>query len=157
MEIQGLGFCGGLLVLSSRGRPVEFHCTSPVLANRAQQILYGQTLREFVCCDQIGVALVEKVKSNLDMILVDDRQFSMLADLLPHPVAVVSDTEETVGNVPQQTIGSRLEIAGQQFEVFGGRNDQTEQLLEHFVGHLPADEPFERIRAAISEAHAEAA
>ena len=38
------GFFGGYLVLSELGRPLEFHCSTPVLPNQAQRILYGKTL-----------------------------------------------------------------------------------------------------------------
>ena len=33
------GCIGGYLVLNMGGRPLEFHCTAPVRANRSQQIL----------------------------------------------------------------------------------------------------------------------
>ena len=40
-----LGCIGGYLILNLGGRPLEFHCTAPVRANRAQQILYGVSLK----------------------------------------------------------------------------------------------------------------
>ena len=49
LDDEELGAIGGYLVLSRNGRPLEFHCTSPVRANRAQQILYGPTLQPFLC------------------------------------------------------------------------------------------------------------
>ena len=38
------GLFGGLLILDSGGRPLEFHCTAPVKTNRAQEILFGPML-----------------------------------------------------------------------------------------------------------------
>ena len=163
VEIDQLGYCGGLLVLTSRGRPVEFHCTAPVAANRAQQILYGQTLKEFVCCDQIGVSLMQKVKLPPDVALVDEKCFLSLADLLQMPVAAVINDEATNDNdrehaaAAESHVGNVLEIDEQRFEVRGGECDEVERLISQFVHCLPAAEPFERIRLAISEAHAKAA
>ena len=156
LEIAQLGFCGGLLVLSARGRPVEFHCSAPVKANRAQEILYGQTLKEFVCCDQIGIALIDKVKSRLDLVLVDENPLLCLAESMQVPVVCVNavDENETRGiNVT----GSLIELGDRQFEFRGETPDRIEILIDQFTKNLPATEPFERIRLAISEAHAEAA
>ena len=42
------GLFGGYLILNPAGRPVEFHCTAPVKPNRAQEILYGTTLKPYL-------------------------------------------------------------------------------------------------------------
>ena len=149
IEIDQLGYCGGLLVLTPRGRPVEFHCTAPVSANRAQQILYGQTLKEFICCDQIGVSLTQKVKQGLDLVLVNEGSFLSLAQSIDVPVVAVIDDEIIECN--------RLEIAGQRYVVDGNDVDKVADQLEAFATRLPVTEPFERIELAIKEAHAKAA
>ena len=56
------GLFGGFLLLNGGGRPLEFHCTAPVKANRAQRILYGPTLMPYLYGEQIGRTLVEKSK-----------------------------------------------------------------------------------------------
>src|SRR4051812_23172961 len=48
VEDEQQGLVGGYLLLNPLGRPVEFHCTAPVKPNRAQQILYGPTLRPYL-------------------------------------------------------------------------------------------------------------
>ena len=138
VEVDQLGHCGGLLVLSSRGRPLEFHCTAPVNANRAQQILYGETLEEFLCCDQIGATLVEKAKVSPDLVFVEDRRLFPLAELLNCPVILVtrnshshevdshdSNTHESDSHDSelQHSRGRILEIEHQQFEVCGQATD----------------------------------
>ncbi|MEQ8839035.1 MAG: hypothetical protein RID07_19675, partial [Lacipirellulaceae bacterium] len=45
------GLFGGYLVLSLQGRPLEFRCTTPVKPTRAQEILYGKTLRPYLLCE----------------------------------------------------------------------------------------------------------
>ena len=44
VESAAHGVFGGYLLVDVLGRPVEFHCTTPVKVTRAQQILYGATL-----------------------------------------------------------------------------------------------------------------
>jgi hypothetical protein len=63
VEVPELGFAGGMLVVSPQGRPIEFHCTPPVAENRTQKILYGQTYRGFLFCDQIAASIFEKSKA----------------------------------------------------------------------------------------------
>ena len=142
--------------MSSRGRPLEFHCTAPVSANRAQQILFGQTLKEFVCCDQIAVSLIKKARSNIDMIMVEDRVLFATFEQLQIPVVYVSESKTGCASAAYVG-GSVLEVGGQQFESIGENLEQVQQWVGQFVRNLPATEPFERIRMAISEAHAEAA
>ena len=48
VEHAELGLLGGYLLLNAAGRPLEFHCTAPVKPNRAQEILYGPTLRPYL-------------------------------------------------------------------------------------------------------------
>ena len=45
------GLFGGYLILNVSGRPLEFHCTAPLKPSRAQEILYGPTLRPFLFGD----------------------------------------------------------------------------------------------------------
>ncbi len=54
------GLFGGYLVLNWAGRPLEFHCTTPVKPNRAQQILYGPSLEPYLYGEQIGRTLLSK-------------------------------------------------------------------------------------------------
>ncbi len=153
-EIDRLGFCGGLLVLSTRGRPLEFHCTAPVNPNRAQQILYGRSLRPFIVCDQIGMTLIQKVSEKLCMILVDDAELSGLTELLVGTpvVRVYRD-----GQSPDSWSGQVLELEGQNISISDSADERCQSMLRRFLKHLPLTEPFDRIYQAIGEAHAKAA
>lgn len=90
-EIDGLGYCGGLLVLNLAGRPQEFHCTAPANPNRAQEILYGVTLRGWMVCDQIAAALVGKTEASLAALVVDDPLLLGLELFSETPVVAVVD------------------------------------------------------------------
>lgn len=65
------GVLGGYLVLNAAARPLEFHCTAPVRANRAQQILYGPTLKPYLYGEQIGQALLSKSRLKVELVVTD--------------------------------------------------------------------------------------
>src|SRR6187402_1940886 len=89
VEQPELGLLGGYLVLNAGGRPLEFHCTAPVKPNRAQEILYGPTLRPYLCGEQIGQALVSKAKSDVLLVFTDDASATGVREFSPCPVALV--------------------------------------------------------------------
>src|SRR5256885_4593707 len=54
------GTSGGDLVTNPWGRPLEFRLSTAVQPNRIQQIIYGETLRPYICAELIGKTLVDK-------------------------------------------------------------------------------------------------
>lgn len=83
VEHPKYGLVGGYLILNAAGRPLEFHCTSPVRANRAQEILYGETLQPYLYGEQIAGTLIARAKTPIDFVITD--------------VAAVLAVQETVG------------------------------------------------------------
>src|SRR6476646_126066 len=69
---EGVGYVGAYLVTNSWGRPLEFRLSTAVQPNRIQQILYGNTLTEYVCVDLIGKALVEKASTPVQLLVTDN-------------------------------------------------------------------------------------
>ena len=65
------GYLGGYLVTNLWGRPLEFRLSTAVQPNRIQQILYGGTLRPYICADLIGKALVEKTSLAVQYVFTD--------------------------------------------------------------------------------------
>lgn len=65
------GLVGGYLILNPTGRPLEFHCTSPVKPNRAQEILYGNTLEPYLYGEQIARVLLSRAKTPTRFVLTD--------------------------------------------------------------------------------------
>ncbi|QDT70110.1 hypothetical protein MalM25_30550 [Planctomycetes bacterium MalM25] len=123
VEDDRYGFTGGLLVVCERGRPLEFHCTEPVLPNRAEQILFGPTLRNYVCGDQIGGALLAKAKLPVTCLLTLDEAAAQAGRAAGVPTHVLSD------------------------------NGQTPDAILPLAEAIDPTEPFERVREAIREAH----
>ncbi|TWT87334.1 hypothetical protein Mal64_28720 [Pseudobythopirellula maris] len=136
------GRTGAYLLVSSRGRPLEFHCTAPVRASRAQEILFGPTLRDYIDGELIAGALVAKARLTPGVVVVADKA-------LAEPVAargwaavcVTPDAPEgQASDVPAKSVqGEPLPEA-------------VRALLETLRGSVDLAEPFERIREAIREA-----
>jgi hypothetical protein len=81
------GFVGGLLITNRFGRPLEFQCTAPVKPNRAQQILYGPTLRPFVLGELLGRTLIDKIGVKPHLVLLETDEIIDLRQHVSIPVA----------------------------------------------------------------------
>lgn len=154
-----LGFVGGLLVLNGLARPVEFHCTLPLLPTRAQQLLYGATLDEFVAGEQIGRALLAKAKIKPQVILTDTLAALSVRHLVDTPIAAIdsawSKNEGTL-TYPQPIDDSwhRIIVDGYKLlimEEFAADSSQLEVSLNAIS--IDLIEPFGRIEGALMEAH----
>lgn len=157
LEIPQIGYCGGMLVLNQWGRPIEFHCSAPVTPTRTQEILFGSTLRSFLYSEQIATALLEQTKKRPQLILVDQPQLLDFHAQTEIPLLLVSREEQPL---PSRLWNGKVSIPrsledwyliavvgpGEEVPVLAAAQDFCEQ--------LPLDEPFERIRSAIDEAHA---
>lgn len=165
------GLFGGLLVLNLAGRPLEFHCTAPVKANRAQEILYGPTLRPYLYGEQIGGALMGKLKSPTLAICTDSEHVLSLRDhcstpvvLIPPMAAEQASTGESVEayrvdagqvavappHIHSFQLGPVEAAVSRQHEADGAA---LESLWQEKSIDLDLNEPFTRIREAIEEAH----
>lgn len=149
-----MGHCGGLLIVSNIGRPIEFHCTTPVASNRAQEIMYGRTYAGFLHADQIGMSLIEKSK-NLPSVFLTD-----CPDMLP--ISELIDTPLVLAQIPSEQDAfdgrglNKISIQDQVIYCVNVKPDESEPIrnqLDSFMRRLPLEEPFERVCQAIEEAH----
>jgi len=148
------GFFGGYLVLSDLGRPLEFHCSTPVLPNEAQKILYGATLRPYVLGEIIGQTLVAQGQLAVQAIVTDHEEMLSLALLRDETVACLAPQETTPCKIvepefPELTIGN--------YRLFGTttctwRPGELRASLAPLCSHVDLSEPFQRILEAICEA-----
>ncbi|MGL6194496.1 MAG: hypothetical protein ACRC2T_06700 [Thermoguttaceae bacterium] len=88
------GLVGGYLILNPVGRPVEFHCTAPVRANRAQEILFGNTLKTYLYGEQIAQVLIRKAKSPVLYVITDTPEVLAAQDFVQVPVVLVKDQQK---------------------------------------------------------------
>ena len=54
-----LGYVGGFLLTTARGRPLEFHYTTPVKPSGTHRILYGAELEPYIYDTLIGASLLQ--------------------------------------------------------------------------------------------------
>jgi hypothetical protein len=151
VEQPDLGLLGGYLVLNAGGRPLEFHCTAPVKPNRPQEILYGPTLRPYLCGEQIGQALVTRAKTDVLLVFTDERAAVGVREFSSAPVVLMrsNSAEAPACNDLPLTLGDFQALLANRYS-----SDQPMVLSrwkEH--GHsLDLLEPFGRIREALEEA-----
>ncbi len=181
VSLADRGLVGGYLVLNTEGRPLEFHCTAPVKANRAQEILYGPTLRPYLYGEQIGTALLSRAKHRALMAATDVQYVLAARRLTSLPVILVlheasesqGGSDETlatspryaakgssahqpldatrIGELVQFTLGTQRVAVAPAYE--SDLATVTEQWQTHMSG-MDLCEPFERIHEAIEEAQA---
>jgi hypothetical protein len=156
------GLFGGYLLLNLLGRPLEFHCTTPVKPSRAQEILYGPTLGPYLCGELIGPTLVAKAMHKPLVVLTDlDAMLSLRAQASV-PVAVVegADAGASVWRRDDAHASPRPALATFRWgannlaidPLFAGDRELLIQRLDGVCQTLDLAEPFQRIREAIEEA-----
>jgi hypothetical protein len=168
VDAQEQGLFGGYLVLNLVGRPLEFYCTAPVRPNRAQEILYGATLKPFLFGEQIGQTLFKKSKLKPVAVCTDREDALAVRDHIATPVMLAADVR--AGDESGQTAGRshrlddahptpsrlvRFELAAQRVSVrrdFADDQRVIEAAWDPTAHDLDLNEPFERIREAIDEA-----
>ena len=149
------GFFGGYLVLSELGRPLEFHCSTPVYPNEAQKILYGASLRPYVLGEIIGQTLVAKGQLAVQAVVTDVEEMLSLTlfrdekMVCVEPQGSASGYQAQEANVPEFALGN--------YRLFGTstcawRPEQLAAAMAPLCSHVELTEPFQRIREAIREA-----
>jgi hypothetical protein len=161
------GLVGGFLVLNTTARPLEFHCTAPVKPNRAQEVLYGPTLRPYLHGEQIATTLLNRAKRKPLFAFTDDPHVLAARTQSGVPIVLVMPAPGVSGTEPawQPATGDGHAVAdrGVKFFSFGNQrmavspgHPRDEQLLrdhwERDLSGMDLCEPFGRIHEAIQEA-----
>ncbi len=158
VDDERTGWTGGLLLLNSGGRPLEFQCTLPVRPSRAHTILFGPTLRDHLIGDVIGPLLVSKCRVPISMLCVDQPEALRLEDSMSFPVALVDEAaEEAEGPISEDSLSNSItaDLAGSIIRFRIEHRDLVKQIAAKLADFPDAVEPFERIREAIKEAHSQ--
>jgi hypothetical protein len=149
------GYLGGYLVTNTWGRPLEFRLSSAVQPNRVQQILYGDTLRAYVCADLIGKTLVDKAGMAVQLLVTDEEDVLDLRRKLDVPVLWLAAADDaralaSAGLIVAPAAQGRGPLL--RHPSYPGDEATTRELLARLDGSLDLAEPFTRIREAIGEA-----
>lgn len=162
------GFVGGFLLLNRVGRPLEFHCTTPVVPNRAQEILYGKTLRSFLFGEQIAQALLAHSRPEVSLIFTNLPEMLLAQKEIELPLVFImsrktdqvfsdEDLQRVLSSVPGMNSNQwKFLVKEKYILVFA---DNILKLLSHFsdqfdllLASMEPMEPFDRIRSAVEEA-----
>ena len=177
LESPEYGYFGGYLIVSPVGRPLEFHCTSPVRPSRAQEILYGPTLQPYLFGEKISGALLQAAKLPPRLVLTDapamlsarSQASSLMALVLVRAGVSATTATEEQGDETSDIVAfassadvSRLRHFDGQFEAggyelflpigFETEKHAVAELVAQLSQHVDLAEPFGRIHEAIREA-----
>lgn len=175
LEHESLGLVGGYLLLNPAGRPLEFHCTTPVRPNRAQRILFGPTLAPYLYGEQIGATLLAAGSHEPLVVYTDVERALAVREFIAPPVALVlnrpdeADTAEVADarssdvslaaawrrDPPQQPSGHLVQFTLGQNRLAAARAADRDAIVgyQERLATFDLAEPFGRIREAIDEAH----
>ena len=139
------GYVGGYLATNRWGRPLEFRLSSPVQANKVQQILYGPTLEPYLCSDLIGRKLIEKAAVQAQFVFTDQPAALDLRLHLDVPVGLfLADAR----NLPGPAVSDNVCCHAHAPQDVRALRDLLDQLGRSF----DLADPFLRIREALAEA-----
>jgi hypothetical protein len=148
------GYFGGYLVISELGRPLEFHCSTPVMPNQAQRILYGKTLSAYVLGDLIGQTLVAKSQLPVTAVLTDKREMLGLTLLRDETIICVESADHTEewlqDSAAPHFVAGNYRLSGSGTCIW--HPGQFQPIVESLATRVDLNEPFDRIREAILEA-----
>lgn len=142
-------YIGGMLITGTRGRPLEFQCTTPVVPNATQKTLYGPTLRPFVIGELIGKTLFDKVGVKPKLLLVSDADALDVRTQVSCPVARVVAGDSRDVDLSDETL---LEVGGA-YLAFHRQYSPDREAVEQFAfdEYIDLSEPPGRVRDALRQ------
>jgi hypothetical protein len=157
------GYLGGLLIVNASARPLEFHCSLPLIPKKSQSILYGPTLDEFICGEQIARALIAKSKSKPALVFTDASSVLSLRNVGDAATVFIDssdESEETKSLAVRPAISEerlhRFSFEEYQLATLSEYRDDAKRFMELWRASNPQidlREPFGRIAEALLEAH----
>lgn len=149
------GYLGGYLVTNSWGRPLEFRLSTAVQPNKVQQILYGNTLTEYLSSELIGKTLIEKTATPIHLLVTDSLHVLPIRNRLDTPVLLaLPDGRAT--HASERLLASfshdRSSIPLALDLRWGEDEARIRAILDRVDSALDLAEPFTRIREAMGEA-----
>jgi hypothetical protein len=156
------GYFGGYLILNQLGRPLEFHCTLPVKPSRAQALLYGHTLDDFICGEQIAKALVTKAKLKPSLLLTDCTAVLAFEQVGDEPMVLVKSNDPSANEAhlrrPHQADSNLKHVGASGLPCYvtpssSANSELLSEITPKLAPNFDLTEPFQRIAEALLEAH----
>lgn len=103
-------FRGAVLVTDSKGKPLEFRCTSAIQPTAVQRSLYGETLRAHMSVELTARPLLATLKEKYDAVLVAQDDFIELRKLIEKPLLIVSKQGSAIATQQQSDNPAKSEL-----------------------------------------------
>lgn len=71
-QVQSGGILGAVLICDTKGFPLEFRYTEPIIPTKIQKVLYGNNLEKYLKVDVILDSLLKVLSNNYDYLIVGD-------------------------------------------------------------------------------------
>jgi hypothetical protein len=154
---ENASYLGGYLITNSWGRPLEFRLSTAVQPNRVQNILYGNTLQEYLCADLIGKTLIDKCATPISLLITDSLMALPIRSRLEVPVVASIALDDSAATfLSDERIGRVIDPRKNQPLLYDrrapGDEERIRQILEKVDPGLDLGEPFGRVREAMAEA-----
>ncbi|MDA0660407.1 MAG: hypothetical protein O2931_12710 [Planctomycetota bacterium] len=153
-EDGATGAVGGLLLLNVYGRPLELHCSVPVRVNRAQSLLYGDSLRSQLYGHTIAVALWQAAEIRPSFLLTDNLDMLAFRSLSDVALAYLSGSSADGTGLSATAAEPADELAGCRCLAAPGYRDDIVTIRTLWTELGPSVEimePFQRLREALRE------
>jgi hypothetical protein len=147
VENPECGISGGYLLLNPAGRPLEFHCTAPLKPTRAQEILYGRTLKPYLYGEQIGQTLIKKSRLAPAAICTDTEPVLAARQFVDLPIVWVQLPHAGSSGWTLSNCVARVAFP------YEADEEQVRTVWPPQADQLDLLEPFTRIREALQEAY----
>jgi hypothetical protein len=154
-----IGYLGGYLLTTARGRPLEFHYTSPVKPSATHRILYGAELEPYLYGELVAAALLEQSSIEPAFVITDQPLILAYRTRSSYPLLCVTgrqapDECATVATKPvHESAAATIADELQTHPDFPSDRDTLNQLLREANPGLDPREPFSRIWEALRELH----
>ena len=151
-------YLGGLMVVDSRGIPVEFKYTDTIKPSKLQKVLYGGVLEKYLKEEVIVGNLIEKLEIRPEIYVVDRLENMILNKFATEPVILLKETpgknldssgeyqliknNEAIYQVDEFNPPIRVQFAE-------GKAEEIFNILNSFSLEGNLIEPFKRIEEAL--------
>jgi hypothetical protein len=159
---SGKAIRGAFLLTDSETKPLEFRCTNPIRPTPLQNMLYGDTIEQYIAVELIGKPLFNAASEKPDVILVKEPDFLDLRPKINIPVLqFIKEAEinasETRGNFQKfvSSSGKFEPIVIRTNSQFPEDKEISKDLLANIFNRYDLTEPFARIVTALDQAHAQ--
>jgi hypothetical protein len=148
------GYCGAYLATNAWGRPLEFRLTTSVQPTKVQRLLYGTTLRGYVCADLLGKSLLEKSTTLPSLVVTDCDAVLELRPQVAIPIVWLAPLDHHQVPLMESAGGLITKTAAYAMSCHAAFSQEAAEIKKILTAADIVDlaEPLARVREALAEA-----